>query len=248
MINIKYYRLIVLIFFLLLFSLVSVMGQKDTLSSEYNDDPKCYYSFGVSVYSDYISGNLNKVPQIDTSILNNQSFYKGHQYQAMNLVTFTYLFRYNIYRINNDRSISLSIPMSLGLNSLKCDDGSSAYLSLTIPLFLQYNYGAASNFSTLKWKGWMIGAGAEFVMFPLVTNEEYVYINEQKNSIKFAPNNKWIQPAVECSYRWINTDQEARELNLKMGYGFQQKWNDLSGSHTISPFSVKLTYIFSINY
>ena len=227
----------------------SLKAQTDSLAgSSYSDDPRWYFSFGISAYSDYMSGKPTQVPVYDSAHEYTSGYFAPHQYSNFNLFTFTYSIRYNIYRINDDHSISLNIPIALGLNSVLCDDGSRGYLSLSVPLMLEFNSGAASNFSTLKWKGWMVGAGAEFNIFPLISKEQYTYRDASSNLQTAKADHKWIQPAVEVAYRWINTDQNTREVNLKVGYGFSEQVTEVDKVSTYQPLTAKLTYVFFINY
>lgn len=235
-------RILVLLFVL---SWISSIAQTDSLSSgEYPNDPIWYYSFGVSPYSNYISAPVIVIP--NSALLNNDSEIKSRsaQYQTMQLLSFSYSVRANIYRIDDDRSLSLNLPLCLGLSSVKCVDGSRGFLSLSVPLMLEYNVGTASNFSTLQWKGWMVGAGAEFNVFPLVSNEKYIDVPANEVATVYKPSHWWIQPATEIAYRWINTDQNTREINLKFGCGFPKNVNGTSSV----PFTAKITYIFMINY
>jgi len=228
---------------IIILSSYSLKSQTDSLNIESNsDDTRWYFSFGISVYSDYISGNPIKVPVYDSAHEFNAGIYQISQVQTFNLATFSYAIRYNIYSFNINNSLSLSVPIALGLNSVKFSDGSRGFLSLSVPCMLQYNAGAASNFSTPKWKGWMLGAGAEFNVFPLVAKDEYAYIDQAQTVKSYIPNHQWIQPAIEIAYRWINIDQNTREINFKFGYGVSQK------EKSIDTFSAKLTYLFFINY
>lgn len=234
--------------FILIFSLSnSIYSQSDSLNNG-ADDPRWYFSFGVSAYSDYISGKPTNVPVFDSIHKFEAGYYKAHHYQTFNLFTFTYAIRYNLFRINDDHSLSLDMPVALGLNSVLCDDGTRGFLSLSVPLMLEFNAGAASNFSTLKWKGWMIGVGAEFNMFPLISKEKYSYSDAALNIHTVTADHKWVQPAIEVAYRWINTDQNTREINLKAGYGAPVKVAEVDKNSTYQPFSIKLTYLFFINY
>jgi len=227
----------------------SAKAQADSSSSNsFSDDPRWYFSFGISAYSDYISGKPTRVPVYDSIHEFKSDYFEPHQYSNINLFTFTYSIRYNIYRINDDHSLSLNMPIALGLNSILCDDGSRGFLSLSVPLMLEFNSGAASNFSTLKWKGWMVGVGAEFNVFPLVSKEQYSYQDASLNVQTLKADHQWIQPAAEVAYRWINTDQNTREINLKVGYGNSEKVTEVDKVSTFQPFSAKLTYIFFINY
>ena len=241
--NLKFYKLILLLMYASIGS--NALAQNDSLSSgEYPNDPIWYFSFGVSPYSNFISAPVIKVPQNESIIVDSQAKRLTTQYQAMQLFSFSYSVRVNVFRIDEDRSLSLNTPICLGLSSIKCMDGSRGFLSLSVPLMLEYNVGTASNFSTLQWKGWMFGAGAEFNVFPLISNEKYSYISSNGLNSIYTPSHLWLQPAAEVAYRWINTDQNTREVNLKIGCGLPQK---IDGS-SYTPFSAKITYVFMINY
>jgi hypothetical protein len=235
--------------FALVLSAHTTCAQSDSTSSDSApDELRWYFSFGVSAYSDYLSGKTTRVPVYDSIHEFKSGYFKPHHYSGFNLLTFTYSIRYNIVRFNDDHSLSLNMPVALGLNSLLCDDGSRGFLSLSAPLMLEFNSGAASNFSTLKWKGWMVGIGAEFNVFPLISSEQYSYRDASLSQQTLKAGHEWIQPAAEVAYRWINTDQDAREINLKIGYGLPDKVTEVDRISRFQPFSAKLTYLFFINY
>lgn len=224
-------------------------AQTDSLSTaDYPNDPVWYFSFGVSPFSHYISAPPVTIPNVEPGLPSNLNVFRSYQYASLNLISFTYSVRYNIARIDDDRSLSLAVPPTLGLTSIRCKDGSTGFLSLSIPLMVEYNSGVASNFSTLKWKGWMVGAGADLNIFPLISNEKYAYSDAVNVPKTIQPSHSWVQPSVEFAYRWINTDQNTREVNFKVGYGFARKIQGVEKVEVFHPVSAKLSYLFFINY
>lgn len=243
------FRVLFIIAFALVLSAHSASAQSDSSgSSSAPDELRWYFSFGVSAYTDFLSGNTTCVPVYDSIHEFKSGYFEPHHYSGFNLFTFTYSIRYNLYRINDDHSLALNMPLALGLNSMVCDDGSRGFLSLSVPMMLEFNSGAASNFSTLKWKGWMVGIGAELNVFPLISSEQYAYLDASLSHQTVKAGHEWIQPAAEVAYRWINTNQDAREINLKIGYGVPENVTEVDKISRFQPFSAKLTYLFYINY
>ena len=215
--------------------------------------PRFFHSFGFSVFSEYISGPTTIVSFYDTLSNPVQSFsperYSDYRLQSLNVVSFTYVMRYTLKFFDLDHSLSISSPLNLGLSYLQANDGSGAYGSLSIPLMLQYHSGVAASFDTKKWRGWMVGLGAEMIMFPLISSEQFKP-NFSSNSIEVIQGkHQWVQLAAEGSYRWISKLDKCQEINLKAGIGVPQTWINYEGNESKNlPFSVKLSYIFSINY
>jgi hypothetical protein len=245
----KLFAIILVVFSMTLFSQeesIPVDSYKEKL-------PRFFHSFGFSIFSEYISGPTTTVPFYDTLATPVQSFspqrYSGYQMQSLNVVSFTYVLRYTLKFFDLDHSLSISSPFTLGLSYMQASDGSGAYGSLSIPLMLQYHSGVAASFDTQKWKGWMFGLGAEMMMFPLISSEQFKpKLSPNSEEIIFGKH-QWIQAAAEGSYRWISKLDKCQEINLKAGVGMPQTWiNDEGNKSSNIPFSAKLSYIFSINY
>ncbi len=239
---------------ILLFLTVSLWSQEENIATDMPKEKvaRFFHSFGFSIFSEYISGATTTVAFYDTISSPVQAYsperYSDYSLQTLNFGSFTYVLRYTLKFFDTDRSLSLSSPITLGLSYLQANDGSGAYGSLSVPLMLQYHSGVAASFDTQKWKGWMVGLGAELMLFPLVSSEQF--------KPKLSPNGEivmgkkqWIQAATEVSYRWISKQDKCQEINLKAGVGLPQKWTNYQGNSSSNiPFSVKLAYIFSINY
>lgn len=240
---------------ILLLVAVLLWSQEDIngIDSDKEREPRFFHSFGISVFSDYISGITTTVPFYDTLSFPVQAYsperFSDYSLRSLNVASFTYVLRYTLKFIDVDHSLSLSSPVTLGLSYLQANDGSGAYGSLSLPLMLQYHSGVAASFDTQKWKGWMVGIGAEMMIFPVVSSEQFKPKLSPTAGEVVMGKTQWMQGAAEASYRWISTLDKCQEINLKVGCGLPQKWTNFEGNSSSSiPFSVKLAYIFSINY
>lgn len=235
-----------IIFFQTTFSQVETPDEKERI-------PRFFHSFGVSLFSEYVSGTLTQVPFYDTTGTAVQKFsperFVGQYSSSWNVMSFSYIMRYALWFKDENHSLSLTMPISFGLSYLTANDGSGAYGSLSVPLMLEWHSGVASNFETPKIKGWMVGIGADFNMFPFISSEQFKPKKSPDPQELIYGKHTWIQPALEFSYRWLNSDDNCREINLRGGCGMPKKWLDQEGvEQQIVPFSVKLAYIISINY
>ncbi len=247
----KNYKFVIAIIFVLI-CFQSVFSQVET-QDEKERVPRFFHSVGVSLFSEYVSGTLTKVPFYDTTGVSigrfNPERFVGQYSSSWNVMSLTYIMRYSIWFMDDSHSLSITMPLTFGLSYLTANDGSGAYGSLSVPLMLQYHSGVASNFETPQIKGWMVGLGAELNIFPLISSEQFKPKKSPNREELIYAKHNWIQPAVEVSYRWLNKDDNCREVNLRGGYGFSKKWLDQNGvEQQIAPFSVKLAYIVSINY
>lgn len=240
---------------ILLLVAVSLWSQKTfaEIGSDKEREPRFFHSFGVSFFSEYISGITTTVPFYDTLSFPVQPYsperFSDYSLQSLNLASFSYVLRYTLKFFDVDHSLSLSSPITLGLSYLQANDGSGAYGSLSLPLMFQYHSGVAASFDTQKWKGWMVGLGAELMVFPVVSSEQFKPELSPITREVVMGKTHWIQGAAEASYRWISTLDKCQEVNLKVGCGLPQKWTDFEGNKASNiPFSVKVAYIFSINY
>ncbi|MDD2412985.1 MAG: hypothetical protein RBS19_05965 [Bacteroidales bacterium] len=245
------------VFFTVTLLLLSVLlwSQEDNIpiDSYKERSPRFFHSFGMSIFSEYISGITTTVPFYDTLSSPTQVYsperFSDYSLQSLNVASFTYVLRYTLKFFDIDHSLSISSPMTLGLSYLQANDGSGAYGSFSVPLMLQYHSGVAASFDTQKWKGWMVGLGAELMVFPVVSSEQFKPKLSPIAGEVIMGKHKWIQGAAEVSYRWISTYDKCQEINLKVGCGLPQKWTNFEGNKSSNvPFSVKLAYIFSINY
>lgn len=244
-------KLFIVITFLGIFN-QSLFSQVDT-PVEKEKVPRFFHSVGISLFSEYVSGTLTKVPFYDTTGVNvgkfNPERFVGEYSSSWNVMSLTYIMRYSFWFIDDSHSLSFTMPLTFGLSYLTANDGSGAYGSLSVPLMLQYHSGVASNFETPKIRGWMVGLGAELNVFPLISSEQFKPKKTPDPDELIYGKHNWIQPALEFSYRWLNRDDNCREVNLRGGYGFSKKWLDQNGvEQQIAPFSIKLAYIISINY
>lgn len=240
---------------ILLLVLCLLWSQENNLEidSYKEKEPRFFHSFGISVFSEYISGITTTVPFYDTLSSPVQAYsperFSDYSLQSLNVASFTYVLRYTLMFFDLDHSLSLSTPITLGLSYLQANDGSGAYGSLSLPLMLQYHSGVAASFDTQKWKGWMVGLGAEMMVFPLVSTEQFKPKLSPTDEDVIMGKKQWMQGALEGSYRWISKLDQCQEINLKIACGLPQKWTNFEGNSSSSiPFSVKLAYIFSINY
>ena len=141
--------------FLILFLMLSAKAYSQ---SEYGEEKirysRFFHSCGFSLFTEYVSGPMSSVPFYDTTGVNVVKFdperFSVYDNNSWNALSFTYIIRYVFWRIDNDHSLSLAMPINLGLSYIKANDGSGAYGSLSVPLMIQYISSGLGDFSGLN--------------------------------------------------------------------------------------------------
>jgi hypothetical protein len=125
-------------------------------------------------------------------------------YSASNvsIISLSFTQRLNLIELGNNSSFSADLPLTAGFGS--------AGLSIVAPFTINYNLGNISTYNSDSNKGFMIGAGMEYIF--LAKNGPD---NEGVENVK----KSWVQPVGNIAYRFWNKANKAREVNLKVGYG-----------------------------
>ena len=156
----------------------------------------------------------------------------GH-YSAFDVVGFSFLtiggkFRYNIFDLSKNSSISIHVFPSIGLSNASGYDDERLLGSLSIPLMIGLNYGNVSTYSSDKNKGLGIAFGLEYFNGGLIhssnTQDEIVpYQDINGNSHTYTSSTKAktsfiLTPAMELAYRYWNRNNKAKELALQISF------------------------------
>ena len=184
---------------------------------------------GFSVYTDFFDGpdGIRKYEYSGEELQTNVS----KTVIGASIVTYTLNSRFILAEISKNNSVSLDLPVSLGLSFY--GDGVG---SLMVPAMISFNHGNVSGYSSDKDKGVVIGVGAQYVKGALAGLS-----SELKSS--------WIEPCMNIGYRYWNKRNKAKELNLKIGYNPGSTFTDTQGiTGNTGSFSIKLAFIIYPKY
>jgi hypothetical protein len=119
---------------------------------------------------------------IDNQSVNYSLFYIG------------YNSRYVIKKLSKDQTICIEISPSLDANTSNFGLG-----SIELPIFISYNFGAASNYNCKRKKGFAIGLGMQYLRLNVIEDNSG---GSSQNNIKIK--NNYIQKIAVINYRFLN--------------------------------------------
>lgn len=160
--------------------------------------------------------------------------------------------RFNVYELSAERTISIhaSVIGSGYISSafLQSDPGDvmgDFGYALQIPITVNYNIGHLASRSSSAERGFVIGAGLEINRLFSVWEREESYKNYSFYS-GVAEEGAWnyMQPVLNIGYRYWNSNDSPRELNLQIGFGAR----DQLSFGTFARPSARLSLLKYINY
>lgn len=197
-----------------------------------------YSSYGFSVLTDM---HISSSP-IVAKHFEGKDFYTSYQHFQFNLASFYVGGRMNIANITDNATLSLHTKPTVGFGlAYEIFDGGNWYSSgVSIPVLLEYNYGIASRYKTLKYSGFFVGGGVEYFMYPLVgfsLSDTDVRMNEYQK--------KWISLVFSGGFRYMNDKNITKEINFSVGIGQDAK-EFITFEDNLEkekrPFSVKISF------
>ena len=265
----KFFVTIILLLISYQFSYAKETENRDTAIKEgksFRD--KFYQRSGFSLFTDFDISPVRDLSFTKNYSVNgntvNQDYsgkYAGFSYSFF---TYVYMLRYNLYEPVEDFSISLNAPMAFGLSMFINTQsyGSSqslpppfqdtysptdgmGFLKLSIPMYLQFNYGNIATRSSVLEHGITAGIGFEYqinpiFMFPL--DGELINPSFSKSSL--------LIPSVNIGYCFLTDAEVPVEVNLKLSLGSMQSFTSFDGRQQVSqsPMSVMLSWHRYVNF
>jgi opacity protein-like surface antigen len=136
-------------------------------------------------------------------------------------------YHYTLKQINKKSSFSVHAFPSVGLmvasasvsegNNLAVRSNNGGLGGIQIPIFVNYNSGIGASFKSKEDFGYTIGLGLEYIKMAIISldngnnNSNYRYSSYKKTT-------NIVQPAMNIGYRYLNSNDNLREWNLKFGY------------------------------
>ena len=149
----------------------------------------------------------------------------------VSIVSLSFTQRLNLLELGSNNSFSIDLPLTAGFGT--------AGLSFVAPLTINYNLGNLSTYNSDSNKGFMMGAGLE-----------YIFLSKKEFEDEGEPNVKmsWVQPVANVAYRFWNKNNKAREVNFKLGYGSSSATYKESRFPTTYATVKESTYSFRISF
>ncbi len=265
-------RKIIIILTSVIFSIQSLIAQE---KGSFGD--RFYYHNGLSVFTDFDVTPIRDVKFTKSNYVNGTSQnidYVG-KYSGVTWSVFTYTsnFRLNVYQPNDDFSLSVNSHVAIGFGlyvgykavadavnyspsvfnnyynpSTISSMDQIGFLKLSIPVFLQANYGNIATRSSGMETGVTAGVGFEYQLNPI-----FIFSGGEEISPTFT-RSSFLVPCFNVGYCYIGetifqSNEVLREVNLKIGMGSSETYTGKNGAKiSQSPMSVMLTWNTYIDY
>lgn len=147
------------------------------------------------------------------SYKNNRSFQMGLNWGG----------RMNLYDFSDQKSISLHVDFVgtgyLGSGLIKEEQLGDLGLALQIPIVVNFNFGHMATSQSPSSHGFGVGLGVEINRVYSLIEKTVLYTIAADRGFLQAGSASFVQPVVNFGYRYWNSNDKARELNLQFGFG-----------------------------
>jgi len=199
----------------------------------------------------FISGGLSIATDVlitESKLEEMNGYSMNYQHLQLNYTTLMLNGRMNIISIGESASLSVSTIPSVGFGmAYEIFDGGSWYsLGASVPAFVEFNFGNASQYNAVQDFGVVVGVGYEYNVYPLLAypvSETQIEAHEYRKI--------WSQPVFECGLRYYNKKNRVKEVNFKLGYGDKGKDFIIFGGNTElskQVLSFRISFIRFFNY
>ncbi len=237
-------------------------GSEESEDREKKNDfiSKFFLATYTSTFSDFILSPLNYYyePTGLTDPSGNPIFADiPYQTKQFNIFSFGIELRYNFKEFDENTSLSISTPISIGIsNSIPAagDDelvvrGVPGFGSIQVPLLIKINTGNGSTYTTQKDYGFSAGAGFELNKIGLISSE----------STANNYNKAFVYPCVSGGFTFMRGNSPM-EINLKFAFGSPQDQNtdargrelkdkyDIPYVRNTRGHTIKLSFVYLMNY
>lgn len=210
-----------------------MLGSSQVQAQEFKD--KFFFAHGFSIFTEAFFGRKIVYPILDPIYFNEQP---STPIPGWSYFTYTPNFRYNLTEFDDNSSLSVNVPVGLGLMVSEYGFG-----SINFPVYLAYNVGNISTYKSDKNKGFTIGLGFEYYNMALFKNNDFLGADANLHS-------SWVEPCVNIGYRYWNSKNLAKEFNLKLGFGPSNTTtvSGVTAYEETSTVVVKLTWFRYLSY
>jgi len=179
-------------------------------------------NISISPYYEYVDSNNNIITNLVLS-------YK--------LISGALGYSYNIFVINDNRSISLDLfgEISLGIN---LGNYQSGLISCEIPVYFQYNMGCRSTYDAHSKFGQSLGIGPAIKYNGTRFKDSYF-----PNNANVKSNQLFLMPSLIYSIKWWDKNSIIREISINGGY-FKNRFIYRKNPGQFNPFYFNIRYFW----
>ncbi|MEY2924406.1 MAG: hypothetical protein RLZZ337_954 [Bacteroidota bacterium] len=158
--------------------------------------------------------------------------------------------RYNLKDINENLSVAVALPLTIGFGQAfpanENVQGSFGFGSIQFPLMTKIYFGSGSTYASNEDFGLSAGFGMEFNKIGLFSPGA---TEEEQNALK-----PWVMPVASAGVHFWRGNTPM-EVNVKYGFGPIEYYQTdkfgqplLAGTRTTRASSIKLTFVYLMNY
>lgn len=147
---------------------------------------------------------------------------------------------------NSSFSLSASPTISVGAIYPVHNLGSRYGMNVTIPAYIEFNYGAASRYVASKDWGVTLGIGGEYYLGPLLS---YALSDSEYENSDFMQST--FSPSCKLGFRYWSKKNKVNEIILKLGFGKKGKEFYTFGKQLSTesrPMHIGLSFLRILNY
>ena len=174
--------------------------------------------------------------------------YESYQYYQWNFVTGIFSARVLLIPMTQNTSFSASAATNVSIGAIYPvhDLGSRYGLNVTVPMYLEFNYGAAARYISKSNWGFVLGAGVEYIASPLCSYAVAVTECDNSDFLKTS-----FLPSCKVGFRYWSKKNHVNEVILRLGIGEKlDKFYtfDAKLSEQYRPMHIGLSFMRVLNY
>ncbi len=175
---------------------------------------------------------------------------------SLGIYTYIHTFRFNIFEPSEDISLSINSPIAIGasifiasINGVPNNPafstdltGGIGFMKLSLPLYLQANFGnIATRFSSEE-DGFTAGIGFEYQVNPI-----FVITEQNLKNVTF-PKSNFLMPSMNVGYIYLDHNNVPHEINLKLGFGSTDNSQYIFPALPDSHYNIMLSFHKYVNF
>ncbi len=205
-----------------------------------------FFSAGWNLLTDMTISEFNWRSDV---VVDGNTAEPGESFQTVqwNLMSGMVSARFLLIPISEKVTIGVSATPTVSLGAIYSirSLGSRYGANFSMPLLLELNCGAACRYSAMNDRGFVIGAGIEYLYTPIASYElsKMSFTNKDFQ-------NSWFMPMVKVGYRYWSKRNKVKEINLKVGMCEKQEdfYNFGKIIKAYRPIHVGLSFMKILNY
>ena len=158
----------------------------------------------------------------------------------MSIYNISYHFRLNLFRIDDDHAVSLTLNpgLGIGISQSKKINGFGAFTGAAL---LGYEWGLGSTYRSALETGGCVKAGIEYTRSPLTGT----VVSRPESEIR-----EWINAVISFGVRKENQKRKLLENNFKIGFGTStvDELNGVNPYRIARSFSFRYSFVVYLDY